>query len=197
MPDPRKIYFDEARSADADGILTLDDVRKIHAVLNLLGVPSSPAPAKGRQINQDGLDLIKYFEGCRLKAYLDVAGVPTIGWGHTGPDVFLGQRITQAKADRLLDEDLDRFEAAVEKLTGGVATDNQFAALVSFAYNVGEGDGGLRTSTLLRKHNEGDYEGAAKQFARWNKARVDGVLRPVRGLTRRREAEAKLYRGEL
>lgn len=148
---------------------------------------------KGRQINRAGEQLIQSFEGCELEAYLDIAGIPTIGWGHTGPEVRLGQVITQAEADRLFDEDTDRFEAAVERLAK-VATDNQFAALVSFAYNVGEGDGGLKTSTLLRLHNEGDYEGAAEQFARWNKARVNGVPVPVKGLTRRRAAEAELYR---
>lgn len=153
-------------------------------------VVRAPKP-KGRQINRAGEKLIQEFEGCELGAYLDVAGIPTIGWGHTGPEVRLGQTITQDQADALFDKDTDRFEAAVEELAP-TATDNQFAALVSFAYNLGEG--GLKSSTLLRLHNAGEYEKAAEQFVRWNKARVNGKLVPVRGLTRRREAEAALYR---
>lgn len=148
--------------------------------------------AKGRQIGPAGERLIKSFEGLELEAYPDpgTGGKPwTIGWGHTGA-VKPGDVITEAEADRLFDEDTDRFEAAVDRLTRGIATDNQFDALVSFAYNVGEGDGGLKTSTLLQLHNEGDYAGAAAQFARWNKA--DG--RVMKGLTRRRAAEADLYR---
>lgn len=153
---------------------------------------AKPRPRKpGRQINRAGELLIQSFEGCELEAYLDVAGIPTIGWGHTGPEVRLGQTITQAEADRLFDEDTDRFESAVERLAPG-STDNQFAALVSFAYNVGEG--ALASSTLLRKHKTGDFEGAADQFPRWNKARVRGQLVPVKGLTRRRMAERALYR---
>lgn len=151
-----------------------------------------PTKAKGRQINAAGEHLIQSFEGCELEAYLDVAHIPTIGWGHTGPEVKLGQTITQAEADRLFDVDTDRFEAAVDRLTHGKATDNQFAALVSFAYNLGEG--ALGGSTLLRMHNSGDHAGAAGQFIRWNKAKVNGKLVVVKGLTRRREAEAELYR---
>lgn len=147
--------------------------------------------AKGRQINAAGERLIQSFEGCELVAYPDPAtgGHPwTIGWGHTGPDVFPGQRITQEEADRMFDEDTDRFEAAVDRLTAGKATDNQFAAMVSLAFNVGES--AFSRSTLLRKHKAGDYDGAADEFARWNRA--NGKI--MRGLTRRRAAEAALYR---
>src|SRR5690606_20869490 len=183
MTDPRKPYADALRSAGLDfnrpGVVAAFD-----AMLDKAGVPR--AAPKGRQINRAGEQLIKSFEGCELEAYLDVAGIPTIGWGHTGPEVKLGQKITQAEADRLFDLDTDRFEAAVDSLTKGHATDNQFAALVSFAYNVGAE--ALKTSTLLRKHNSGDYAGAAAEFGKWNKARVGGKLVVVKGLTRRREA---------
>lgn len=140
-----------------------------------------------RHIGQRGLDLIKSFEGCKLTAYVCPAGVLTIGYGSTGPHVKRGMTITQAEAERLLRDDLTRFEAAVEKATAGHATANQFDALVSFAFNVGIE--ALRTSTLLRKHNEGDYAGAKAQFGRWNK----GGGRVLAGLTRRRSAEATLY----
>lgn len=139
-----------------------------------------------RQTNAAGRDLIKSFEGLRLKAYLCPAGVATVGWGHTGPDVVVGQIITRERAEELLAIDLARFERFVEERCSP-ATDNQFAALVSFAYNVGEG--ALKTSTLRRMHLEGDYAGAARQFARWNKA----AGRVLAGLTKRRSAEAALY----
>lgn len=140
-----------------------------------------------RHIGHRGLDLIKSFEGKKLTAYVCPAGILTIGFGSTGPHVKKGMTITEAEAERLLCEDLERFEAAVEKHTRGHATDNQFDALVSFAFNVGTE--ALRTSTLLRKHMEGDYAGAAAQFGRWNK----GGGRVLAGLTRRRAAEAALY----
>lgn len=196
--DPRKIHFDAARAADADGVLDLDDLNKIHAALDAAGAPRmDPATTVNRQIGPKGLDLIKHFEGCekrlpdgRLTVYLDVAGIPTIGWGHTGKDVTSGLIITQAQADALLDKDLDRFEANVARLAGA-CTEPQFDALVSFDYNTG----GLATSTLLKKHKAGDFEGAAREFRRWNKATVKGVKVVVNGLTRRRAAEEKLYRG--
>ena len=187
----RKPIFDEVRNMLKRGfhpseVTALDD-----AIDRALGIIVVRAPkAKGRQINRAGEQLIQAFEGCELEAYLDVAGIPTIGWGHTGPEVKLGQTITQAEADRLFDVDTDRFEAAVDKLAGK-ATDNQFAALVSFAYNLGES--ALANSTLLREHKAGRFDSAAAQFLRWNKAKVRGVLVPVKGLTRRREAEALLY----
>ena len=190
----RKPIFDEMRALLGRG-LTQSEVDSMDAAIDAAEgiVVIRPPKLKGRKITKKGERLIQEFEGCELEAYLDVAGIPTIGWGHTGPEVRMGQTITQEEADRLFDADTDRFEAAVERMAPN-ATDNQFDALVSFAYNVGEGDGGLATSTLLKKHKAGDFEGASREFARWNKARVNGKLLPVRGLTRRRAAEAELYR---
>lgn len=139
-----------------------------------------------RAINKAGLDLIKSFEGCELKAYVCPAGVLTIGYGSTGSHVKPGMVITREQADELLRSDLRRFEDYVDQHCKP-ATDNQFAALVSFCFNVGEGN--LRTSTLRRMHNAGDHEGAKAQFARWNK----GGGKVLTGLVRRRAAEAALY----
>ena len=136
-----------------------------------------------------GLALLKSFEGCKLAAYPDpgTGGEPwTIGWGHTG-GVKRGDTCTQAQADAWLLQDLDRFEQAVERLVSVTLTQNQFDALVSFAYNCGQGS--LQTSTLLRKLLAGDYAGAQQQFSRWNRA--NGKEMP--GLTRRRAAEAELF----
>ncbi|MBX7459568.1 lysozyme [Qipengyuania sp. YG19] len=165
------------------------------AIDEALGIIVVRAPKKkGRQINAAGERLIKSFEGLELEAYPDPAtgGKPyTVGRGATldmdGKPFELGQRITIGQAERLFDKDTDRFEAAVEKLAP-VATDNQFAALVSLAFNVG--DANLAKSTLLKLHNAGDYAGAAEQFGRW----IYANGRPMKGLVRRRAAEAELYR---
>jgi GH24 family phage-related lysozyme (muramidase) len=129
-----------------------------------------------------------------LKAYPDPAtgGEPiTIGYGHTQPGLKLGVVWTQAQADAALEADLARFARGVWNAIGEKeTTQNRFDALVSFAFNVGLGN--LLSSTLLRKHVAGDYAGAADQFIRWNKA----AGKVLNGLTRRREAEAKLYRGQ-
>ena len=140
-----------------------------------------------RRINRDGSDLVKRFEGCELKAYLCPAKVWTIGYGSTGAHVKPGMVITQEQADELLRSDLRRFEDWVDA-NCSPATDNQFAALVSFAFNVG--DGALKTSTLRREHMAGNYEAAAVQFRRWNK----GGGRILPGLVKRRTAEEALYR---
>ena len=140
--------------------------------------------------NQQGVNLIKSFESCELAAYPDpgTGGNPwTIGWGHTGPEVTPGLVITQDEADALLAADLESFEAEVEAHLGVEPTGNQFSALVSFAYNCGVRN--LVSSTLLRKLNAGDADGAATEFMRWNKAGG----RVLAGLTRRRAAERDLF----
>lgn len=107
--------------------------------------------------------------------------------GHTGTDVKRGQTITKEQSQALLAADLARFEAAVNRACGGKVSQNQFDAMVSFAFNVGTNAFAL--STLLRKHRSGDYEGAAKEFAHWTKG--GGKVLP--GLVKRRAAEAALY----
>jgi lysozyme len=151
-----------------------------------------PAPPAGRQVSQRGVDLIHSFEACKLTAYPDPGsrdGHPwTIGWGSTGPDIKKGTVWTQAQADARFAADLAEFAAKVEALIGDAPTDqSQFDALVSLAYNIGTE--ALRKSTVLRKHKAGDFPGAAAAFALWNKN--DGKV--MRGLVRRRAAEATLY----
>lgn len=143
------------------------------------------------KISKAGVDLIKSFEGCQLKAYKCPAGVWTIGWGTTEPingvNPHEGMVITQQQADELLINNLKGYEDAVNKYVTYRINQNQFDALVSFAYNCG--NGALKTSTLLKKLNAGDVQGAANEFLRWNKA--NGKV--LNGLTRRREAERKLF----
>ena len=142
------------------------------------------------RINDEGLSLIKSFEGLSLDAYRDVVGVWTIGYGHTGSDVSEGMTISEAQAEKLLRKDIERFEQAVSRLARVALNSNQFSALVSLAFNIG--DGALARSTLLSRLNAGDFDGAAKAFEMWNKGRINGKLRELRGLTRRRAAEKGL-----
>lgn len=179
----RRAIFDAVRTALGRG-LTQPEVDKIDELLDTLGIPRDSHGQ--RAINSAGLDIIRDFEGLRLTAYRDPVGILTIGYGHTGPDVFAGKSITQAEAESILKADLARFEKAVSGLAPK-ATDNQFSAMVSLAFNIGEGAFGK--STLLKLHNAGDYAGAQKQFSRW----VHAGGKRLKGLERRREAEAKLY----
>jgi len=146
----------------------------------------------GRKIAKPGLDLIKSFEGLFLKPYLCPADVPTIGYGTimypNGKKVTLKDpEITQAQAEEYLAHEVNEKAAGVEKYVTIPINQNQFDALVSFAYNLGVG--ALQKSTLLKLLNAGNISGAAEQFLRWNKA--GGV--ELKGLTRRREAERSLF----
>lgn len=153
--------------------------------------------ANGHAVSDEGIALIKQFEGCELTAYPDPGsgGAPwTIGYGATridGKPVTPGMTITQEKADSLLMHDIERHANPVREMLGSApTTQGQFDALVSFAFNLGPD--ALQHSTLFRKHMEGDYAAAAREFARWNKAGG----RVLKGLTRRRAAEAAMYRGD-
>lgn len=139
-----------------------------------------------RRTNQDGIDLIKEFEGLHLTPYLCPGKIWTIGYGHTRT-VRSGAQITPEQADYLLDEDLRLFERAVSRLVSVPLSDNQFAALVSFSFNVGVGN--FESSTLLKLLNRGWYEQVPAQLMRWNRA--NGEV--FGGLARRRAAEARLW----
>lgn len=139
------------------------------------------------KLSSRGLDLIKSFEGLELKAYKDSVGVLTIGYGSTGSHVTVGKVITKQEADDLLKQDVVRFEKGVSDLVKVSLNQNQFDALVSFAFNLGLSN--LKSSTLLKKLNASDYVGASKEFERWNKA----AGKVLNGLTRRRIAERDLF----
>jgi lysozyme len=139
--------------------------------------------------SRNGIELIKSHEGLRLEAYPDPAtgGEPwTIGYGHTG-GVNEGDVIDIEEAERLLRQDLERFERCVSECVKVDIIQPQFDALVCFAFNVGCGN--LRGSTLLKLVNTEDFEGAAAQFGRWNKA----AGKVMAGLTKRRAEEAELF----
>ena len=138
------------------------------------------------RISNEGLALIKKFEGCELTAYKCAAGVWTIGYGHT-KGVKQGDTCTQAEADAFLEADVAWVLTAVERTVKVPLTGNQRAAINSFIFNCGAT--AFRTSTMLRKLNAGDYKGAANEFPRWNKA--GGKV--IKGLVRRRAKEKKLF----
>ena len=144
------------------------------------------------KLNKAGADLIKEFEGCKLKAYQCSAKKWTIGFGNTfyedGSPVMPGHAITQEKADQLFEIIANEFAEKVAKLVTSNVTDNQFGALVSFAYNCGVVN--LQKSTLLKKVNANYNDLTIRaEFLKWNKA--GGKV--LAGLTRRREAESNLY----
>lgn len=143
-----------------------------------------------QHINAAGLALIKNSENCKLAAYLCPADIPTIGWGHTGPDVHLGMTITLEQAGDLLARDLQRFEGGVASLMRNPSS-NELSACVSLAFNIGLSN--FAHSSVLRLHNDGDKIGAAHAFGLWNKAKVKGKLVVLPGLVKRRAAEAVLY----
>lgn len=145
-----------------------------------------------RDINQAGLNLIEQFEGCRLKPYLDSVKIPTIGIGTirypNGIKVTMNDPpITKADAYSFLKQHLVQDCADVERLVKVAINDNEFAALVSFVYNLGAG--AFASSTLLRCLNAGQTKRAADEFLKWDHA--GGVV--VKGLTRRRQAERALF----
>jgi len=146
------------------------------------------------KISENGIAVAHYFESCKLEAYPDPGskdGKPwTIGWGHTGPEVMRGLVWSQRQADDAFVTDIAKFERGVSSLVNAELNQYQFDALVLFAYNVGLES--LKSSTLLKLLNAGDYVGAQQQFKRWDKN--DGKV--MRGLTRRRAAEATLFAGK-
>lgn len=136
--------------------------------------------------SQRGLSLIKSFEGLRLQAYQDSVGVWTVGYGTTR-GVSAGMSITKEQAERMLLNDVQRFEPELGKLVKVALNQNQWDALMSFVYNLGAAN--LASSTLLKLLNRGDYQGAADQFSRW----VNAGGKRLEGLVKRRAAERALF----
>ncbi len=143
------------------------------------------------ELNEAGVKLIQDFEGLMLEAYRCSAGVLTIGWGHTSaagePEVTPGMTITEAQAQEIFRRDVKQYSDGVRDLVEVDISDNQFSAMVSLAYNIGVA--AFAKSSVLRFTNERRFDEAAASFALWNKA--GGQV--LRGLVRRRAAEAELY----
>lgn len=184
--------FDEISSQD----YLFDDLVRSH--LKLPKRPDKALPylgwlverennkSKDRFVSPEGVELIKKQEGCMLRAYQCPAGVWTIGYGHT-KTAWQGKTITYDQANELLQNDLQTFTNAINRLVKVNLTQNQFDALVSFAYNVGIN--AFEYSTLLRLINKGDFREAAEQFDRWCKV----GRKQIEGLVTRRKTEKALF----
>ena len=139
------------------------------------------------KMGEKGIDLIKHFEGFRSTGYLCAAGVPTLGFGSTHGITMDSPPITEEEGLELLMLDIAKFERGVNRLIDVPLNQNQFDALTSFAFNLGNGS--LQASTLRKKVNREDYEGAADEFPRW----VFAGGRKLNGLVKRRYAERALF----
>ena len=149
-------------------------------------------------VSEAGKSLVKKFEGLHkvttegdVRAYRCPAGRWTLGWGHC-KGVKSGMRATVEECEKFLQEDLNEAGAMVSRFVHVPLSQQQYDALASFVFNIG-GGANFQNSTLLKKLNQGLYDDVPEQIMRWNKARVEGVLTPLKGLTRRRTAEAALF----
>lgn len=179
----RKAFFDAAREL-LGGKITQKQVDQFNELLDSF-------QSSGMKTSQIGINLITSFEDLKLNAYDDGVGVWTIGYGTTlypnGVKVKRGDTCTLNQAKDFFAHDLNRFEAVVNQSVKVAINQNQFDALVSLTYNIGER--AFKDSTLLAKLNKGDYIGAADQFPRWNK----GGGQVMKGLVRRRADERELF----
>lgn len=164
-------------------------------VANVLAGDLSPIATLA--VSQTGLDMITKFEGFENRIYLDAAGLATIGVGHLITEAdrasgrFASGFITDSEIEELLREDLANVETAVRGCVNQPLTNNQYDALVSMAFNIG--NTGFCNSTLVKRINEGNYQEVPNEMQRWNKANIGGTLQPLQGLTNRRVTEAKLF----
>lgn len=193
----RKVIFDSVRRLLGRRLVQADVARLDHAIDIASGSEtSSGEPDQPSRISARGIALIKEFEGCAhkrldglMEAYPDpgTGGAPwTIGWGATGQGVTPATVWTQQQCDDRLESDLRRYSADVcDALAGAMTTQEQFDAMVCFHYNTGA----IRRATLTRLHRAQDHRGALAEFARWNRAGG----RVMKGLVRRRTAEARMY----
>ena len=141
------------------------------------------------QLSKTGIELLKHFEGCELKAYQDSVGVWTIGYGHT-KGIYEGLEITQSEAEKMLVDELPEYEGYISDKVVPMLQQHEFDALVCWVYNLGPTN--LSSSTMLKKLNAGEFKEVPFQMKRWDKAGGQ----PLLGLTRRRNAEALLFKGE-
>lgn len=138
--------------------------------------------------SQEGVDLIKFYEGLGLEAYKDSVGVTTIGYGHTST-AKRGEIITEQEAENLLKKDLETFEEGLTRLVKVPLTQYEYDALISFSFNLGLGN--LGSSTLLKKVNSQDYVNAADEFVKW----IYAGGKVLNGLVKRRKAEREMFLG--
>ncbi len=173
-------------------------MKSLYAALALL--LSSPAQVDAPKCHGDcktsdaGVVMVQHFEGFMPFVYKDIAGKPTIGFGHlVRPGEKFDQPMLPEEADKLLRIDLAEAEGMVNRRAGVPLAANQFDALVSITFNIGPSVVTPKTSTLIRLVKEEKHAEVPPQFLRWNKARINAILQPSPGLTTRRQTEADWY----
>jgi lysozyme len=142
-------------------------------------------------IGTAGLALLQNSEGYRPKPYLDPAGIPTVCWGHTGSDIVWNKTYTKAECEIIRDRDIVTHLTGIKRCIKVPLTQNQQDAVLDLSFNIGVSR--TCSSTLVAKLNRGDYVGAANEFPKWNKAKVNGKYVVLPGLDRRRKAERDLF----
>jgi lysozyme len=157
--------------------------------LAIQAIEAAAAAAPLMEYSEAGIELTKSFERLELEAYQDPTGTWTIGWGHTGKEVYAGVKIDAETSEVLLHADLSSAVACVNRVVKVALSQNQFDALVDFCFNIGEGDFNESKCTLLRDVNAGKFPAATMQFGLWIHSK--GIVLP--GLVRRRKAEAQLF----
>ncbi len=164
------------------------------ALVNKNPSPASPTKTQSIPISPHVMELIKEFEGFEEQAYIDTDGTPVIGYGLSkiaGKPVQIGDRISSTEADAALKRQLQEIQQQLKSSIKVELSEKQLSALSSLSFNVGVDF--IKQSTLVQKLNAGDYNGAADEFLRWDKANVNGRLVQLPGLTRRRQAERQLF----
>lgn len=156
--------------------------------------PTIPQKIAPQPVSVTAINIVKEFEGFESQAYVDTDGTPVIGYGLSkiaGKPVQIGDRISPEQADAALNTQLQEIQQELDKAISVEISDRQLSAITSLSFNVGVDF--IEESTLVRKLNTGDYNGAANEFLRWDKANVRGQLVQMAGLTRRRQAERTLF----
>jgi len=185
----KRRYNAELRADCKDETERIENTRKRLLTLESRTQRAPETPESREYIPE--LELIRQVEGFSSTAYKCQAGVDTIGYGHVILPEEKFNAITEEEAERILEADTKIARDAITKYVRVPLTQNQHSALTSFVYNVGERR--FRESTMLKKLNSGDYEGAASEFSKWNKVKKNGKKIPSQGLTSRRRIEANLF----
>ncbi len=191
---PRMVQDLQLKRLDNSLAANLSSIETANPIAIPQPKPQPKQKPKTVPVPPQAINIIKEFEGFESQAYIDTDGTPVIGYGLSridGKPVQLGDRISAREADLALNNQLIEIQTVLDKAISVDLSDRQLSAIASLSFNVGVGF--IENSTLVKKLNAKDYEGAANEFLRWDKADVRGQLVQLPGLTRRRQAERELF----